>query len=95
MLNKDTQNKLYNEIAEMELSLNGKRINYEKVQKLEYLNQLASETLRKWPPPFSDRACCKNFQFGDEDGTTIFKIEEGLVTFSIKICKIEINQIIN
>lgn len=77
MLNKDTQNKLYNEIAEMELSLNGKRINYEKVQKLEYLNQLASETLRKWPPPFSDRACCKNFQFGDEDALQYSKPKKG------------------
>lgn len=48
--NPDIQHKLYEEILEMNNSLNGKRISYEQMQGLTYLDQTVSETLRKWPP---------------------------------------------
>lgn len=47
--NPDIQQKLYEEILEMESKLGGKKISYEKIQGLKYLDQTISETLRKWP----------------------------------------------
>lgn len=47
--NSDIQEKLYNEIIDMETSLVGKKITYEQIQGMKYLDQFISETLRKWP----------------------------------------------
>lgn len=47
--NQEIQQKLYDEIREMNDDLDGKKITYEQIQKLKYLDQTISETLRKWP----------------------------------------------
>lgn len=47
--NPDIQQKLYDEIIEMNNSLDGKKISYEQLQGMKYLDQTVSETLRKWP----------------------------------------------
>lgn len=47
--NPEVQQKLYEEIQEMENKLDGKKITYEQIQGLKYLDQTISETLRKWP----------------------------------------------
>lgn len=47
--NYEIQEKLYNEIIEFENALDGKKITYEQIQGMKYLDQFISETLRKWP----------------------------------------------
>ena len=49
MINPEVQDKLYNEIKDMNDSLDGKTINYNQIQGLKYLDQVVCETLRKWP----------------------------------------------
>lgn len=49
VVNSDVQKKLYEEIVEMNEQLNGKQISYDAIQKMKYLDQVVTETLRKWP----------------------------------------------
>jgi cytochrome P450 family 9 len=49
MANPDVQDRLYEEIHEMEEELDGKLISYDQIQGLKLLDQCVSETLRKWP----------------------------------------------
>lgn len=48
--NPDVQQKLYDEILEMNNEVEGKKINYDQLQSMRYLDQVISETLRMWPP---------------------------------------------
>ncbi|XP_037038783.1 probable cytochrome P450 9f2 [Bradysia coprophila] len=74
--NPDIQQKLYEEIAAMNEQLNGKSIHYDALQKLKYLDQVFSETMRKWPPLFQiDRQCTKEYIF--DNGSLKFKVEKG------------------
>lgn len=50
LANPDVQQKLYGEIAEVNEKLNGRRIDYDTLQRMKYLDQIICETLRKWPP---------------------------------------------
>lgn len=76
VLNPDIQQKLYEEIAEMDKQLGGKPISYDSIQKLKYLDQVISETLRKWPSVnFTDRCCVKDYVY--DDGNLKFTIEKG------------------
>ena len=52
-VNSDIQDKLYNEIKDMNDSLGGKTINYDQIQGMKYLDQVVCETLRKWGAPVS------------------------------------------
>lgn len=55
MANPEVQAKLYEEVEAMEAELDGKTISYDQIQGLKYMDQVVSETLRKWPPaPVSD-----------------------------------------
>lgn len=56
MANPDIQKKLQEEIDELNSRLDGKKVNYEQIQGMKYLDQVVSETLRKWPAaPMVDR----------------------------------------
>lgn len=81
--NPDIQQKLYGEIAETHQQLNGKPISYDDTQKMKYLDQVTSETLRKWPAAINgDRICGKDYVY--DDGNLKFKIEKGTgVIYSI------------
>lgn len=79
LVNREIQDKLYAEILEMEASRGGKRIDYDALQKMKYLDQIVCEALRKWPAPFSDRQCVKNFLFEDEEKTVKIQMEKGQV----------------
>jgi hypothetical protein len=46
--NPDIQQRLYDEIQAAENELDGKKVSYEKIQSLKYLDQCVSEILRKW-----------------------------------------------
>ena len=49
MANQEVQQKLFEEIEEMEKNLDGKPIGYDQIQGMKYMDQVVSETLRKWP----------------------------------------------
>lgn len=56
MVNPDVQKKLQREIDDMNDELGGKKVNYEQIQGMKYMDQVVCETLRKWPPaPAVDR----------------------------------------
>ncbi|XP_055301643.1 probable cytochrome P450 9f2 [Sitodiplosis mosellana] len=75
-LNQDIQQKLYEEIREVNESLNGGRLTYDTLPKMKYFDQVISETLRKWPSIFTtSRKCTKDFEF-ELDGKKIL-IERG------------------
>lgn len=79
MANPDIQQKLYEEIAEMNATLEGKTITYDALQKLPYMDEVISEVLRKWPPAaFTDRLCTKDYIYDNGNG---FKctLEKGAV----------------
>lgn len=60
-LNKNVQQKLYEEVSQFEKELNGNRLNYDTLAKMKYLEQCVSETLRKWPPAqITDRECTQD-----------------------------------
>ncbi|KAL2728168.1 cytochrome P450 9e2-like, partial [Vespula maculifrons] len=55
----EIQDKLYQEINEVLLRTNGE-ITYEELSKMEYMEMIMNETLRKYPPAiFLDRVCVK------------------------------------
>lgn len=75
-LNPAVQNRLYEEIRDMNASLGGKRIDYDVLQKMKYLDQVITEALRKWPPAaLTDRKCVRDYAY--DDGELKFKIEKG------------------
>lgn len=47
--NPEIQQKLYEEVSEMENKLNGEKLTYEKIQGMKYMDQVVCETLRHWP----------------------------------------------
>lgn len=56
MANQDCQKKLQNEVDELNAALDGKRVNYEQIQSMKYMDQVVCEVLRKWPAaPAVDR----------------------------------------
>lgn len=72
----DVQAKLYAEIREMEESLGGKRLDYESMQKMRYLDQVICETLRMWPSlTATDRLCVKDYVY--DDGNLSFEMKKG------------------
>ena len=71
-VNPDVQDRLYEEVKEIKKELNGKPLTYEILQKMQYLDMVVSETLRKWPPGIvSDRVCTKEFVMDDGKGTKV------------------------
>nr|XP_014086784.1 probable cytochrome P450 9f2 [Bactrocera oleae] len=76
MENPDVQEKVYQEIAEVNERLEGKQVTYEALQGMKYLDMVISETLRKWPGAVNlDRECTKDFVF-EADGKRI-EIKKG------------------
>jgi cytochrome P450 family 9 len=58
----DVQKKLQDEIDAVNQEHNGK-IPYEAILSMKYLDQVISETLRRWPPAFqTDRLCTREFK---------------------------------
>lgn len=56
LANPDVQKKLQREIDDVNIMLDGKKVNYEAIQNMKYMDQVVSETLRVWPAaPMVDR----------------------------------------
>lgn len=80
MVNQDVQQKLYDEISDTNERLGDKRISYDELQKMKYLDQVVCEVLRKWPPALqTERICVKDYQY--DDGDKKFIIEKGKTVF--------------
>jgi len=83
MCNPDIQQKLYEEIRDTEKELEGKKISYERLQGMKYLDQVVSETLRKWPVAgATDRQCVKDYDL-EFDGKVLHFNKD--VNFTIPI----------
>jgi len=71
-VNPDVQDRLYKEVKEVKEELNGKPLTYEILQKMNYLDMVVSETLRKWPANIAtDRYCNKEFILDDGNGNKV------------------------
>ncbi|GBP26422.1 Cytochrome P450 9e2 [Eumeta japonica] len=80
-VNPDIQAKLRQEIDDYFNEHHGK-IDYDKINKMQYMDMVLSETLRKWPPaPNTDRYCQKRYNLGKphEKATKDVYLEEGSV----------------
>ncbi|KAJ6640760.1 putative cytochrome P450 9f2 [Pseudolycoriella hygida] len=79
-VNPQIQQKLYEEIQETYRNLNGKRLTYDALQKMKYLDACICETLRHWPPAaLTDRMCNKDYDY--DDGQISVKIKKGTYFF--------------
>lgn len=75
-VNPNVQQKLYEEIREMNRQISPQRLSYDAIQKMKYLDQVVSETLRKWPPlPQTDRVCIKDYVINN--GCSQLRIDKG------------------
>ncbi|XP_001358028.1 probable cytochrome P450 9f2 [Drosophila pseudoobscura] len=76
MENEDVQQKLYEEVQQVDIDLDGKELSYEAIMGMKYLDQVVSEVLRKWPAAIAiDRECNKDITY-ELDGQTI-EIKKG------------------
>ncbi|XP_053685844.1 cytochrome P450 9e2-like [Sabethes cyaneus] len=82
-VNPDVQEKLFEEITEINNQLEGQPLTYDILQSMKYLDMVLSESLRKWPQPMVDRYCVKDYTLDTGDGLK-FTIDQGtLVWFPI------------
>uniref|UniRef100_A0A1B0G7T9 Cytochrome P450 n=1 Tax=Glossina morsitans morsitans TaxID=37546 RepID=A0A1B0G7T9_GLOMM len=69
MENAEVQEKLLQEIRETHNNLNGEPVTYEVIQNMRYMDNVISETLRKWTPAaFMDRVCNQDVTYELKDG---------------------------
>ncbi|XP_049294620.1 probable cytochrome P450 9f2 [Anopheles funestus] len=80
-VNKDAQDKLYEEIRATSKSLGGSSLTYEALQGMQYMDMVVSEALRMWSPaPSTDRMCVRDYVVDDGDRLK-FTIDKGTAIF--------------
>uniref|UniRef100_A0A182S4Z3 Cytochrome P450 n=1 Tax=Anopheles funestus TaxID=62324 RepID=A0A182S4Z3_ANOFN len=80
-LNRDIQDRLYEEIVATDIDLQQKPLTYEAFQHMKYMDMVVSESLRKWSPaPSTDRICTRDYVVQNENGVE-FTIDKGTVVF--------------
>ncbi|KFB49796.1 AGAP012296-PA-like protein [Anopheles sinensis] len=80
-INREVQDKLYEEIRETKASLGGGPLTYDAVQQMQYMDMVVSEVLRKWAPaPSTDRVCVRDYVVDDGERLK-FTIEKDTVVF--------------
>ncbi|BFG05373.1 cytochrome P450 9b2-like [Drosophila madeirensis] len=76
--NPDIQQRLYEEVKEVQASLRGGPLTYDVVQKMKFMDMVISESLRKWTLAVAtDRLCSKDYTLIDDDGTKLFDFKVG------------------
>ncbi|EAT46155.1 AAEL002638-PA [Aedes aegypti] len=77
VVNKDVQQRLYEEIVATNDSLQGKLLNYDTLQKMKYLDMVLSESMRIRPAAATlDRLCVRDYEVDDGQGLK-FTINKG------------------
>ncbi|KAL9922238.1 putative cytochrome P450 9f2 [Glossina fuscipes fuscipes] len=77
MENAEVQEKLLQEIREIDSNLNGEPVTYEIIQSMRYMDNVISETLRKWTPAaLMDRVCNEDITYELKDGKKL-EIKKG------------------
>lgn len=72
------QQTLIDEIDDMLKTLNGKRISYEQINGMKFLEMIVSEALRKWPSfRITSRECTKEYTLEDEETGKSYVIAQG------------------
>ncbi|XP_013101421.1 probable cytochrome P450 9f2 [Stomoxys calcitrans] len=72
MENPDVQEKLLEEIQDVEQQLEGKTLTYDAIMGMRYLDMVVQECLRKWPGAIAtDRVCTKDITYNLDDGTKL------------------------
>uniref|UniRef100_A0AAG5DLE1 Cytochrome P450 n=1 Tax=Anopheles atroparvus TaxID=41427 RepID=A0AAG5DLE1_ANOAO len=80
-VNRDVQDKLYEEIRETKESLGGGPLTYDAVQKMQYMDMVVSEALRMWAPaPLTDRVCVRDYVVDDGEHLR-FTIDKGTCVY--------------
>ncbi|XP_017031968.1 cytochrome P450 9b2 [Drosophila kikkawai] len=76
--NPEIQQRLYEEVKETREALKGESLTYDAVQKMNYMDMVISESLRKWTlAAVTDRCCSKDYTLTDDDGTKLFDFKVG------------------
>ncbi|NP_001123893.1 cytochrome P450 CYP9AF1 precursor [Tribolium castaneum] len=77
-VNLDVQKKLQREIDKV-VQITGDRIPYDALLSMKYLDQVISESLRKWPPKFeTDRVCTRDYHIKAQKGEKSLLIRKGM-----------------
>ncbi|XP_062132038.1 cytochrome P450 9c1 [Drosophila sulfurigaster albostrigata] len=77
LMNPEVQQKLYEEIEEVQQKLDGKPLDYDSLMGMKYLDCVISESLRKWPPAIVvDRMCGADFELRDEQDELLVKLRK-------------------
>ncbi|XP_062563221.1 probable cytochrome P450 9f2 [Armigeres subalbatus] len=84
ILNPEIQQRLYEEVRQINNQMKGKPLTYDALQGMKYMDMVVSETLRKWPlSPSADRLCVRDYTLDDGQGLK-FTIDKGTcVSFPI------------
>ncbi|XP_075144766.1 uncharacterized protein LOC142219885 [Haematobia irritans] len=78
MENPAVQEKLYQEIDEVDKELQGNSVTYEILNKMTYMDMVVSEVLRKWPVALAaDRTCNKDYEYISEETGEHIEIKKG------------------
>ncbi|ALC40568.1 Cyp9h1, partial [Drosophila busckii] len=76
-MNPEVQQKLYEEIMEVEQQLQGKALDYDTLVHMKYLHMVISEALRKWPPAnATDRKCARDIDLRDENNEIVMSFKK-------------------
>lgn len=71
-VNANIQRRLYDEVIAVHHKLNGAPLTYEVLQSMKYLDQVISETLRRWTlTPAMNRRCNKPYTMETADGNKV------------------------
>lgn len=77
--NPDIQQKLYEDIIEIETQLDGKPVTYEVMKEFKYMEMIVSETLRLWPPIFqTDRQVTKPYRLEGNGKTVTLTMDDSI-----------------
>lgn len=68
-VNQDVQNTLFEECKAVQEGLpSGTPLSYDQLQRMQYMDQVVSESLRMWPPVLlTDRECTKDYVYEDAE----------------------------
>ncbi|XP_055600152.1 probable cytochrome P450 9f2 [Uranotaenia lowii] len=81
VVHEDIQQKLYEEIVATHEALAGKKLNYDTLQRMEYMDMVISESMRMRPAAILlDRCCTHDYQVDDGEGLR-FTIDKGTVVW--------------